>query len=186
MYVTPIVAVGYLAINGSRWLDIPLSPPNAISTGMNIVELNVTTCKALKTSYYQTNSMTSESNSMATYINGLPTYTVLIGVSASDCFLSLNDNGISALLNVGVNITGLGLRRFGKLTFVAQVGQPAMTLAQVGQPGGNGTKLTVSAMGRHFKMIVTTLSWLEKQAIHHRMSVSGARKNNLSSNSGSM
>ena len=84
---------------------------------------------------------------MANYINTLPLNTVLIGVTTDDPQRSLTQNAISALLAIGVNVAGLQYR--GEVSFVAQIGQPAMTVAQMASPGGSSLKIVVNVVCLH-------------------------------------
>ena len=83
---------------------------------------------------------------IATYINSLPTSTVLIGVTADEPNGGLEVNGKSALLSIGVNVTGLQVR--GKLAFVAQVGWPQVSLMRLGPAGGDNVKVAVNVKGK--------------------------------------
>ena len=85
------------------------------------------------------------SDNMATYINSLPLNTVLVGITTYDAQWSLTPKAKSALLANGVNVTGL--QPDGKAAFVAQIGQPSLTVSQVDPPGGSNTKLTAKVSG---------------------------------------
>ena len=82
---------------------------------------------------------------MATYINGLPLNTMLIGVTADDASVSLTQNVKSALLSIGVNVTALAFR--GKALFAAQTGQPSTTLSFVAFSGGNNLDVAMNVTG---------------------------------------
>ena len=86
----------------------------------------------------------NDSNKMATYFYGLPRYTVLIGITSWEPTHSRTQNATSALFAIGVNVAGLQYR--GRVSFVAQIGQPAMTVSQVAGPGSAGT-LPVNVTG---------------------------------------
>ena len=82
---------------------------------------------------------------MAYYIKGLPLYTVLIGITSYDPYLSLTQNAKSALIAIGANLTGM--QRESKLCFVAQIGQPAMSVSKMASPGGFNLNITVNVAG---------------------------------------
>jgi Interleukin-like EMT inducer len=88
---------------------------------------------------------TTSSDNMATYINSLPLNTVLIGVTADEAKSSLTYKATNALLAIGVDVTGLQVR--GKLSFVARIGQPTVTVYQVAPPGGGSVKITANMTG---------------------------------------
>jgi Interleukin-like EMT inducer len=85
------------------------------------------------------------SNNMAIYINSLPLNTVLIGIAGYDVQKYLTQNAKSALLAIGVNVNEL--QYVGKVSFVAQIGQPAKTISKVATPGGNNLKIIVNLTG---------------------------------------
>ena len=82
---------------------------------------------------------------MAVYIQNLPLSTVLIGVASNEVQQSLTPNARSALLSIGVDVTGLEL--YGKLIFVAPIGQRTATVAQVAPPGGANLRMQVLVRG---------------------------------------
>ena len=82
---------------------------------------------------------------MAIYVNNLTLNTVLIGVTADEAQKNLTPNAKSALLDIGVNVNGLVFK--GKASFVALIGQPAMSVSQVAPPGGNSLVITVRVTG---------------------------------------
>ena len=110
--------------------------------GFNLVQLDVSSCSPSNILHFDTHATTTNSDNMATYINGLSLYTVLIGVTSGEAQGSLTQNAKSALLAIGVNVAGLQFR--GKVSFVAQIGQPAMTVSQVAPPGGSNLDMTVT------------------------------------------
>ena len=134
---------GYIALNGNRLVSVTSSAYR----GFNIVQLNVGACSLSDTGLrsFDTCTNTASSGILATYISGLPLNTVLIGITSDDASLALTANAKSALLAIGVNVTALGFR--AKVSFVAQIGRPAITVSQVAPPGGINLKLTVNATG---------------------------------------
>ena len=136
---------GYIALNGTRVVNTTSSTYKAF----NLVELNTVSCSSSNILHFDTSSSTAASDNMATYINGLPLNTVLIGVTADDAQLSLNQNATSALFAIGVNVNGLAFR--GKVSFVAQIGQPGMTVSNVAALGGSSLKIAVSVTGMSYK-----------------------------------
>ena len=82
---------------------------------------------------------------MTLYINSLKPPTVLIGITAYDAAGSLSQSAMSALLAIGVDVTGLVYN--GKVSFVAQIGQPSITVTQLGPRYGNNVKITVNVTG---------------------------------------
>ena len=88
--------------------------------------------------------MTAADN-MAAYIQNLPLSTVLIGVTSADVQRYLTPNARSALLSIGVDVTAL--QAFGKLIFVAPIGQRNATVARVAPPGGANLKMQVLVRG---------------------------------------
>jgi Interleukin-like EMT inducer len=129
---------GYIAINSNSVI-------NTNYRGFNLVELNVSSCLSTNIRHFDTWASTVDSDNMATYINSLPLNTVLIGVTADEASFSLTQNARSALLSIGVNVTGL--QYHGKVAFLTKIGQPSITMAQVSPAGGNNLKLNVNVSG---------------------------------------
>ena len=139
--IDTIVNNGYVAINGM----IMIITATNTYRGFNLVQLDVSSCSPSNILHFDTHATTTNSDNMATYINGLSLNTVLIGVTSDDAQGSLTQNAKSALLAIGVNVTGLRYR--GKLSFVAQIGQPAITVWQMATPCGGNVKITVNVTG---------------------------------------
>jgi Interleukin-like EMT inducer len=133
---------GYIAINGNKVISSTISGYR----GFNLVRIDVSSCSASNIVHYDTNINTANSENMATYINSLPSNTVLVGITADDAQGALTLNAKSALLAIGVDVNGLQFR--GKVCFMAQVGQPAMTVSQVDPPGVSNLMLTVEVIGK--------------------------------------
>ena len=95
--------VGDIAINGA----LLINTTSATFRGFNLVELNVSSCLSTKILHYDTCVNASDSENMAAYINGLPLNTVLIEVTSDEAKQYLTQNAESALLAIGVNVTGL-------------------------------------------------------------------------------
>ena len=148
---------GYIAINGNRVVNTPSNYGTYKS--FNLVELNVSSCSASDIRHYDTSinigacvTTADYSDNMATYINSLPLNTVLIGVTAGDAQECLTQNAKSALLAIGVNVTGL--QPGGKVSFVAQIGQPKMTMSQVVDPSNvYNLKAAVNVAGKSYSML---------------------------------
>ena len=83
---------------------------------------------------------------MATYINTIPLNTVLIGITSDDAQNNLTQSARSALMAIGVNVTGLQFR--GKVAFVAQIGRPTVTVSQVSPSGGASLKIILNVTGK--------------------------------------
>ena len=132
---------GYITINGNR----VVSTSSPTYRGFTLVQLNVSSCLPTNTLTFDTSGSTNNSDNMATYINSLSLNTVLIGVTADEPTYSLTQNATSALLAIGVNATGLQFR--GKVTFMAQIGQPANAVSTVAPSGGDSSKITVNMTG---------------------------------------
>ena len=129
----------YIAINGNRVQNL------GFYIGVNLVQLDPRSCSYSNVRFYNTHNLTTDSDNMATYINGLPLNTVLIGFTADDAQNALTQNASNALLAIGVNVTRLQYR--GKVSFVAQIGQPATTVSQMAPPGGENLKILVNVTG---------------------------------------
>ena len=115
----------------------------------NLVELNTSSCSASRARHYDTYHYTTEADNMAVYIQSLPLSTVLIGVASYDVQVHLTTNARSALLSIGVDVSGL--QPAGKLIFVAPIGQLSATVVQVSAPGGANLIMQVLVRGnRHF------------------------------------
>jgi Interleukin-like EMT inducer len=134
---------GYIAINGNK----VISTYNGFS-GLFFVELDVSSCSPSNIVGFDPIDDTTNADKMADYINSLPLNTVLIGVTADDAQEYLTQNATSALLTIGVNLTGLQYQ--GKVSFMAQIGQPSKTVAQVAPSGGSNSKITVTMTGKRF------------------------------------
>ena len=135
---------GYIAIS-SRINSSRVISTNTGNKGFFTAEINATTCTLSNFRNFDTCASSTDSDNMATYINGLQLNTMLIGVTADDAKNSLTYNAINALLVIGVDVSGLQVR--GKLGFVARIGQPAVTLYQVAPPGGGNVKITANITG---------------------------------------
>ena len=134
---------GYIAINGNRVINTT----SYAYIGINLVELDVSSCSASNIRHFNTHDLYSESDNMAIYINSLPLNTVLIGVSSDETQYRMSQNGLSALSAIGVSMTELQWR--SKVSFVAQVGQPAKSVSQQAAPGGDNLKITAYAIGNY-------------------------------------
>jgi Interleukin-like EMT inducer len=133
---------GYIAINGIPVINNTFGNAHL---GFSTVELNVASCSSSNIREFNTHSELNDSVSLATYINSLPVYTVLIGITADEASYKLNQVAVTALLTIGVNVTELQYR--GKVSFVALIGQPALAVSQVAPPGGENLKLRVLVAG---------------------------------------
>jgi Interleukin-like EMT inducer len=142
---------GYIATNG----NIVISTSGGGYRGFYLVEFDVSSCSSKNLLHFDTWASTTDSDNMATYINGLPSNTVLIGVTADEPQNALTQNAKSALLAIGVNVAGLQYR--GKVTFVAQIGRPTMTVSQVMPGGDENVKLIVNITGTQLYRVVTSL-----------------------------
>jgi Interleukin-like EMT inducer len=136
-----IIYSGYIAINGNR----VISTTTDTYRGFNFIILNVSLCSTAQLRTFDTWASTNNSNNMATYINTLPLNTVLIGITSDDAQNNLTQNAKSALLAIGVNVAGLQFR--GKVSFVAQIGRPAMTISKVAFSGGASLQITLNVTG---------------------------------------
>jgi Interleukin-like EMT inducer len=128
---------GFIAINGNRAAND--------NSGFTLVELKVSSCSSSKVRTFYISSSNNDSNNMAVYINTLPLNTVLIGSTGNDVQQYMTANAKSALLAIGVNVTGL--QSGGKVSFVSQIGRPANTFSQVVPPGGNNLKMLLKVTG---------------------------------------
>ena len=125
---------GYIAINGNRVLN---TTTNAYA-GFNLVELNVSSCSAISILHFDTQSSHIQALNMVNYINGLPLYTVLIGVTAGDAMACLTDT--SMLKGIGIELSSLA----GKVSFVAQIGHPGVSVNTL---VGSNMEMTVDVTG---------------------------------------
>jgi Interleukin-like EMT inducer len=136
----------YIAFNDYKAVSFwPVFTDVSNTSGFFMVELNVRSCSSSKVLRFNTYNNPVTSDNMATYINSLPLCTVLIGITCFDAQLSLTPTAKSALHAIGVNVTEL--KRWGKASFVAQIGQPSLTVSQVDPPGGSNTKLSTKVSG---------------------------------------
>jgi Interleukin-like EMT inducer len=139
----------YIAFNGYKTVSTrPIFTEGIGYTytyGFTLVELNVISCSSSKVLTFDTFRNTNSSDNMATYINSLPLCTLLVGITTIDAQQSMTPKVKSALLAIGVNVTEL--KRWGKASFVAQIGQPSLTVSQVDPPGGSNAKLTAKVSG---------------------------------------
>ena len=93
---------------------------------------------------------------MATYINSLASNTVLIGITSDESQRSLTQDTKNALFNIGVNMTGVQFA--SKVSFVAQIGQPARTVLQVAPPSGSNLMLTVNVSSTMLRVTILSTS----------------------------
>ena len=132
---------GYVAINGNR----VVSTTSADYMGFNLVEASISSCSATNMKHFDTYGSQLDSENMATYIISLALNTVLIGITSDDVSLPLTQNVKSALLAIGVSVNGLQIG--GKMSFVATIGQPSMTVSRVASSVSSNLKLAVNASG---------------------------------------
>jgi CHASE2 domain-containing sensor protein len=121
-------SVGGITLNKSVVLKVNWTP-SATYRGFNIIEVNANNCSMSNYRQFDTHGYVDASNSLITYINGLPNSTVLVGVTADDPQQSLTTAATNALLAIGVNVTGLQFR--GKVSFIAHVGRPSVALMKM-------------------------------------------------------
>jgi len=144
--------IGNITLNDDVVLET-LWTSNSVYRGFNIVELAVGNCSvSSNSSYHQFDTCGDglESESMAKYITALPKSTVLVGVTADDAQSQLcsRPSAINALLSIGVNVTGLVYN--GKISFVAQVGQPSATLMKLGGKSADVLVLTAAVRRKYY------------------------------------
>ena len=143
-----VTSSGYIAINGSTIINTT----SVAYRGFNLVELNISSCSTSKVRHFDTNANTTESDKMATYINSLPLYTVLVGVTADDAQQFFRYNAVLTLFGIGVDsvwyLNGYGYQ--SKLCFVAQIGHPGASISEWAQSNANNLKITVNATGDVF------------------------------------
>jgi Interleukin-like EMT inducer len=130
-------ATGYISINKVTWMYS--KEEGSLTRGFNTVELILSNCSAGVIRHFDTWSSVSNSDALATYISGLPSWTILIGITADDATTSLTLAARTALHSIGVDVTQLKFR--GKLSFVAQVGRPSGTVMRLKPDGGDALKL---------------------------------------------
>lgn len=128
---------GYIAINGNKLMGT--------TRGFTLVRLSSLSCSASDVRSYDTFNSVADGDNMATYINNLPQNTVLVGVTTDEARYSLSSNGISALTNIGLNVSALQF--CGKMAFVVKKGQPASTVSQVAPSAGSNVKIIVNVTG---------------------------------------
>ena len=118
----------------------------------------MSSCSATNVVQFSTAPGQQGSAGLTTYISSLQPSTVLIGITAYDAAGSLSQSAKSALLGIGVDVNGLVYN--GKASFVAQIGQPAITVSQLGPSNGNNVKITVNVTGiyKHVYAIIRSLS----------------------------
>ena len=140
-----IQTTGYININGYKVLDTA-----RYRRGFNFIELNVTSCSESNILCYDTFGADHIADDMAGYINGLPSNTVLIGMTVDEPTQHLTPNAKVALSAIGVNVTGL--QYAGKAIFVTQINQPAGTVSQFAAPGGVNLKMTITVTGKLYHL----------------------------------
>lgn len=129
--------IGYVTVNNFVWLTTPYT--GFYLRGFNTVVLDLNNCSATDIRHFDTCWDYTSSIALAEYINSLPTYTVLVGVTADDAAYSLQQVAKDALLNIGVDVSQLQIR--GKVAFIAQIGQPSATAMILAGQYGNNVKL---------------------------------------------
>jgi len=130
---------GYIAVS-----SVCLSVNRPSTIGFNFIQLDVGSCTVSRTMEFNTCGG-GQSGNLANYISGLPTSTVLIGVTTDDARWNLYSDAINALLAIGVDATGLQIR--GKLAFVAQIGRPTATVMRLAAPVGSNVNISVLVQG---------------------------------------
>jgi Interleukin-like EMT inducer len=143
-----VTSSGYIAINGSTIINTT----SVAYRGFNLIELNISSCSSSKVRHFDTNANTTESDKMATYINSLPLYTVLVGVTADDAQKYFSYNAFLALYGIGVESYWFlyGSWYQSKLCFVRQIGYPSVGISEWAQSNANNLKITVNATGDVF------------------------------------
>jgi Interleukin-like EMT inducer len=148
-----IEAASYGGLESLSYAYITINDMTVVSTtpsgnggrGFNTVELSLSSCSATNVRHFDTYLSPANSENMANYINSLPLFTVLIGVTADDATYSLTQNLKSALLAIGVNVSGLKFR--DQVSFVAQIGPEMMSVSKTAQNQTDSMKLMVTARG---------------------------------------
>ena len=132
---------GYVAINGIRVLNTN----SGDYIGFNLVQLDVSSCSSTNILHFDTFGFTAEADAMATYINSLPLYTVLIGITSDEASFRLTQNAKNVFNAIRTSMDSLQFR--GKGYFMAQIGQPSTSVSQLGSIGGNNLKIYANVTG---------------------------------------
>jgi len=80
--------------------------------------------------------------------------TLVIGVTGDDASVSLESTARNALQSIGVN----NMNAFGwrwKVAFVAQIGRPAATVANVLSAYGDNARISVLVQGRKYIILLS-------------------------------
>ena len=127
--VVQAVSSGYGSPIGGVTLNTLAQQLQGFGIGFNILELDVGNCSISKFQEFNTCGSGYQATAMADYISDLPKSTVLVGVTSDEAVSSLNAAARSALLAIGVDVSGLQFR--GKVSFIAQVGRPSVALMKM-------------------------------------------------------
>lgn len=144
--------------------------------GISTIELSTVndghTCLFANFHTFDTYESGTYADQLADYINTLPLSTVVLGASYDDASKHLNDNAKSALLSIGVNATTLEFR--GKLAFIAQIGRPLSTIAQVAPRYGDSLKIRVLLNGSTILILVCHFrpAWISRLVTQQYLSIS--------------
>jgi len=130
------VFTGYLQAGGVTLIDYTRSRIswNNDIRGFNTAVIQLQTCTATNPRSFDTCAYNEAADSLATYLRGLPSGTVITGVTIDEASAALTNNARNALLAIGVNTAQLQYR--GKLTFVATIGQPLLTRVSIAAASG--------------------------------------------------
>jgi hypothetical protein len=105
-------------------LFVTYSPPNL--RGVNILEVDVLTCRLIATRQFDTFLTTSNAASdLASYLHNVADDTVLVGVTAFDPMTNVFE-ALDSLSSLGVFVNDV--QAFGGFAFVAQKGKNSKTI----------------------------------------------------------
>jgi len=135
----------YLKANGVILIDYTRTLRNRIYIeGLNTALIQLNTCTATDARTFDTFDYrsTAASDALATYLQSLPSGTIITGVTIAGVANSLTTNARNALLEIGVDTTNLA---GGIITFVATIGQPSLTRFRI-RSDGSGIWLDMNAV----------------------------------------
>jgi len=117
----------YIKVNDLTYFDSLNIHPGF--RGFNLLTLDMNTCKASNYGHFDTFASAADADRLASYIQGIPDGTHILGVTADDGFTNLNAAAKAALRSIGVDATGLVYS--DKMIFHAIKGRPEKAVVKI-------------------------------------------------------
>jgi len=161
--------IGYVLVKGASYTFVDLRKSVSMQIdwnriplirGFNTALIQLGTCTATDSHTFDTSLSSTASDSLAAYLQSLPSGTIIAGVTIEDAALSLTNTARNALLAIGVDTTQLMFR--GKLAFVATIGQPSLSRFTIALPYGDNLVLDAVLPCMYTHVMISTMVCFQK------------------------